>query len=514
MLRFQVFRDGQAPTELDLGSAYLVGSDSVPIRGELAYVDGEIRCRKRPAGPAALTLMWDVRNFGTIMLETVRLPERSQPYVLNVELARNRMMRLLQKREDWGLLDIPEAQGVNQKFNEARELLIEAMENLENPVLASKFADKCLAIAVPASEQTALVHAELLLQRRISTRAFPKNVFGLAAAPERADDAYRRKLVAAGEFVYLPMTWKFMEPQEQTFNAAPMDNWVEYLRQAKLPIVAGPLVHFSEAAIPDWLYIWEHDYETVRGLLYEHIERVVQRYGPNVVLWNVLSGLHVNSHFSFTFDQLMDLTRMAITLIKKLIPNAQTVIEITQPWGEYYAKNQRSIPPLIYAEMAVQSGIPFDIFGVQVCFGAPRDGGWQRDLFQVSAMLDRFAALGKPVIISRMGVPSIQTDKNAAAGLWRKPWNDQLQSKWLEALSNIVLSKPFVEAMTWADVVDSETGSMLGGGLLTADLTAKPSMQTWLAMRRAVLAVRQGAQKTPAAGAAAAANKVVPGTTA
>ncbi len=514
MLRFQVFRDGQAPTELDLGPAYLVGSDSVPIRGELAYVDGEIRCRKRPAGPAALTLMWDVRNFGTIMLETVRLPERSQPYVLNVELARNRMMRLLQKREDWGLLDIPEAQGVNQKFNEARELLIEAMENLENPALASKFADKCLAIAVPASEQTALVHAELLLQRRISTRAFPKNVFGLAAAPERSDDAYRRKLVAAGEFVYLPMTWKFMEPQEQTFNAAPMDNWVEYLRQAKLPIAAGPLVHFSEAAIPDWLYIWEHDYETVRGLLYEHIERVVQRYGPHVVLWNVLSGLHVNSHFSFTFDQLMDLTRMAITLVKKLIPNAQTMIEITQPWGEYYAKNQRSIPPMIYAEMAVQSGIPFDIFGVQVCFGAPRDGGWQRDLFQISAMLDRFAALGKPVVVSRMGAPSIQTDKNAAAGLWRKPWNDHLQSKWLEALSNIVLSKPFVEAMTWADVVDSEAGSMLGGGLLTADLTAKPSMQTWLAMRRAVLAVRQGAQKAPAAGATAAANKVVPGTTA
>ena len=128
-------------------------------------------------------------------------------------------------------------------------------------------------------------------------------------------------------------------------------------------------------------------------------------------------------------------------------------------------------------------------------------------------MLDRFAALGKPVVISRMGVPSIQTDKNAAAGLWRKPWNDQLQSKWLEALSNIVLSKPFVEAMTWAEVVDSETGSMPGGGLLTADLSAKPSMQTWLAMRRAVLAVRQGAQKTPAAGAAAA-NKVVPGTTA
>lgn len=162
---------------------------------------------------------------------------------------------------------------------------------------------------------------------------------------------------------------------------------------------------------------------------------------------------------------------------------------------------------MIYAEMAVQSGIPFDIFGVQLCFGAPRDGGWQRDLFQVSAMLDRFAALGKPLVISRMGVPSVQTEKNTGAGLWRKPWNDQLQSKWLEALANIVLSKPFVEAMTWGDIVDSDGGAAPGGGLLAADLTPKPSMQTWLAMRRAVLAVRQGAQKTPAATAAAPVSK-------
>ncbi len=503
MLRFHVFRDGVVPSEVDLSSAYLVGSDSMPIRGELTYVDGEVRCRKRSAGPAALTLMWEVRGFGTIMLDSVRLPERNQPYVLNVELARNRMMRLLQKREDWGLFDIPEAQLVNQKFNEARDLLIEAMENLEHPAIAARFADRCLAIAVPMSEQTAAVHAELLLHRRISTRAFQKNVFGATASPERSDEGYRRKLSAAGEFIYLPMTWKFMEPQQQSFNAAPMDNWVEYLRRNKLPIVAGPLVHFSELAIPDWLYIWEHDYETVRGLLYEHIDRVVQRYGPCVAVWNVVSGLHVNSHFSFTFDQIMDLTRMAVGLVKKIIPNARTMLEITQPWGEYYATNQRSIPPMIYAEMAVQSGIPFDIFGVQLCFGSPRAGCWQRDLFQISSMLDRFAVLGKPVVVSAMSVPSVQTEKNIVAGVWRKAWNDQLQSKWTEALVNILLSKPFVEAVTWGDIIDADGAANLGCGLLNADLSPKAAMQTWVAMRRAVMSVRQGTQKMPAEAPAA-----------
>ncbi len=492
MLRFLVFRDGHVPAELDLGAAYLLGSDGVPIRGESSFVEGEIRCRKRAAGPSALALLWEVRGFGSILLDTVRLPERPTPYILNVELARSRMMKLLQKREDWGLFDLPEAQAINDKFNEARDLLIEAMENLDDPPAAAKLADRCLALALPVSEQASVVHAELLLHRRIATRSFPPNLFGCHVDLPQISEGYRRKALAAGDFVCLPLPWRVIEPQQQSFDFASIDNWADLLRRAKTPVVAGPLVRFVEAVIPDWLYVWEHDYETVRGLLYEHIERVVSRYGGQVVLWNVLSGLHVNSLFSFTFDQLMDLTRMAVTLVKKVLPGSRTMIEITQPWGEYYAGNQRSIPPLIYAEMAVQSGITFDVFGLQLCFGAPRDGCWQRDLFQISSLLDRFAPLGKPVMITRLVVPSAVGDGNKASGAWHKSWNDNVQARWLEAIANIVLSKPFMEAICWSDLVDEDNSAIPSGGLLTADLNPKPSFQTWTAMRRAVLAVRQG----------------------
>ena len=116
MLRFQVFRDGEQPADFDLSAVYLVGADSVPARGEFAYSEGEIRCRKRAAGPSALVVMWEVKGFGQVMLETVRLPERANPYILNLELARSRMMRLVQKREDWGLFDVSDAHQVNEKF--------------------------------------------------------------------------------------------------------------------------------------------------------------------------------------------------------------------------------------------------------------------------------------------------------------------------------------------------------------------------------------------------------------
>src|ERR1043165_7108690 len=78
MLRFRVYHDGAPPAEMDLSTAYLVGSDSVPIRGDFSYEKGEIFCRKRAVGPAALALMWQTKNFGTVMLETTRLPERDE----------------------------------------------------------------------------------------------------------------------------------------------------------------------------------------------------------------------------------------------------------------------------------------------------------------------------------------------------------------------------------------------------------------------------------------------------
>lgn len=507
MLRFRVFRDGLVPPDFDISTAYLVGSDNVPIRGEFAYVDGEIQCRKRAAGPAALTLLWETRNFGKIMLETTRLPEREEPYLLNLELARSRMMRMLQKREEWGLFDVAEGQPINEKSNDCRDLLLQAIVNLEDMAQASNYADQCLNLALPLSEQAAMTHADLLLQRRLATRSFPRGAFGSCIDPALASESYRRLLLANSDFAYYPLRWKDLEPQEQSFAWPAADEWMDFLRRARIPVVAGPLVQFNEQSIPDWLYMWEHDYENVRDLLYEHIERIVSRYSQQVVLWNVLSGLHVNAQFSFTFDQLMDLTRMAVGQVKKINPQSRTMIELTQPWGEYYAINQRSIPPLLYAEMIVQSGIVFDMFGVQIRFGMPRDGCWQRDLFQISSMLDRFAPLGKPLMISGLQVPSaVDSGTNGqAAGIWRKPWSDTLQSKWVEAVTNIALSKPFVEAVCWQELADHPHMQMRNGGLVSADLTPKLSYKTWVAIRRNLVNYRAtppGTASVPAASTA------------
>src|SRR5699024_9460231 len=104
--------------------------------------------------------------------------------------------------------------------------------------------------------------------------------------------------------------WRDLVPSEDQYNWQVLDSWVQWAGQNRLPVIAGPVFSFDSLNVPDWLYIWEHDYDTVRELVYEHVHRLVSRYKNRIIGWKAVSGLHINNHFSFNFDQIMDLSRM------------------------------------------------------------------------------------------------------------------------------------------------------------------------------------------------------------
>jgi hypothetical protein len=194
---------------------------------------------------------------------------------------------------------------------------------------------------------------------------------------------------------------------------------------------------------------------------------------------------------------------MCCLLAKKLAPHSQVLIELVMPWGEYYARNQRTIPPMLYADMAVQSGVKFDAFGVQFLMGVPVDGHYVRDLLQVSSLLDEFVGFGKSVHVTSCEVPSdVIPDAWDAwggkaqvteGGQWHGPWSPRLQAEWLQAFYRVGISKPFVESICWRDLADYEGHFIPHGGLCRNDLSPKLSYRE-LRNFRASLA---GAANTP-----------------
>ncbi|MEM6562688.1 MAG: hypothetical protein AAF656_13885, partial [Planctomycetota bacterium] len=182
----------------------------------------------------------------------------------------------------------------------------------------------------------------------------------------------------------------------------------------------------------------------------------------------------------------VELTRLLVGQVKTLLPSARTLVTVTEPFGNYLAGGEGT-PPLLYAEMVSQSGVACDAYGIHVDVGGP--GGEVRDLFQLSQMLDRYAALGKPIYLTAVGVPG----KKVEQGHWRHGFDADVQAEWLEQFYHIALSKPFVDSVTWRDLGD-DGADIPAGGLLDDMLTPKPAFKRMQNIRQMLRSHREGDQ--------------------
>lgn len=552
MFSFVVFHGDTPGPAFGLRNAYMVGPDGIGIGTEVTQGDdGVIWCDPAERASAGLSLQVPLRDIeqlkaseegqvplpklGDLSLRTCLLPARERPYLLSLELARHRIMFFLNKLEDWALFDLPADDLIMQQFEQARltftrALVAEGSGGGVGPsgghtAEADRLAWRALVLAIDAGEQLAVrdaardmpprldgsgyaeaveayVHASgdrppanvpIIVQNSLGVTLPGRPVIGCSVSPARSSEALQRFVASSCDFLHLPMRWIDMEPQEGAYSFANTDRWIEWaVRKAKLPVFAGPVIDFRTEDAPDWIYIWENDYETLRELVYEHVKSIVTRYRRTVSRWTVASGLHVNSNFRMSYEQILDLTRLCVLLVKKLQPSAKVQIEIDEIWGEHYAVSRQSIPPVLYADTVCQAGIPVDAFAVRLTMGMPRRGCAARDLMEISSILDRYAALERPIMVTACGVPSAtrtvpESKDFAEPGYWRAPWSEQMQSAWLANVASVVLAKPFVHGMCWAELADAP-GAEAGLGLVKDTAAAKPAMERFAGIRRSLAA--------------------------
>lgn len=493
-VKFEIYRDGARLMQFTPVAPMAMGPESMPLPAEIIFRDGLLVVSRAEEHPLGLALLWDIPGLGTYHLETTRLQHREQPYNLNVELARSRLMKIVQKQEDWNLFDFPKAEKFVNRFRESQSLLADALGMLPESTEAARLADQSLSIAIDLSEQLANFHSELLINRRRQGNAFVKHIVGCRVDSVIQNQKYKDTLANSFDYAVLPMRWKQFQPAEHAFDAGPVDEWVDLLTRKRLPIIAGPLIDLTEEEVPDWMYIWEHDFDTMRELVYEYVQKIVTRYRKNISVWNVCAGLHTNSVFTLSFEQIIELTRLLVTQVKTLLPSARTLVTVKFPFGEHHARSRSSVPPMLYAEMVAQSGISFEAFGLEYEMGVPSPGQFTRDLFQFSSMLDKFSTLGRPLFLTSLGVPGRASpdthDRSEGkldpvlAGKWKRPWDPDLQAEWLTAAYRIALSKPYVESIAWGNLADINP-SLPAGGLLDDMLKPKAAFTRLQEMRDA-----------------------------
>ncbi len=499
MLVYSVY-DGQQPAaDFPLQQAHLIGANEIGVQGDVTFREGMIQCDKRSPESASLVLLVDAGEHGRLMLPTCLLPDRDSPYLLYLELARHRIKLFLVKLEDWLLFELEESHPIIKLWARARDLFTQALclETIDAPK-AQELARQALIQAIAAGEKLTFMHADILLAKRFGNRGEPTPTLGIRTYQSQFAEPLTEIITRDFDFISVPIRWREVEPEEGEYDWSKYDRWIEWAGKAGFPVMLGPIIDFRALAVPEWLYIWEHDYDTLYDLLHEHIEAIVKRYRSSVAVWNIASSLHINESFTLAYDQLMDLTRMATGLVKSLHPAGRTLVEVTEPFGEYFAGHPRSVPPIVYAEMIAQSGFKLDMVGINLQFGHHQRGQATRDFMQISSILDTLLFLEFPVVVTGVGAPSHRPTRNAkaqvaegdegappasaaveeldAAGFYREPWTPVRQAEWLRKALSIALSKPFVESAVCHELFDHQSAELPGGGLISSMGRPKPAL--------------------------------------
>jgi len=487
-VKFEIYNQGELAGKFKVCGAYLFGIDGIPFRlpGKITFKNGLLECNKRNAEAAGLAFLWPVRGFGQVLLSTTRLKERTRPYNVNVELARGKLMEITTKCEDWWVFEQDEALG--DSLRKAKDLFVESLQHISDSSKASMLADKSLTEAMTFAEKLAFKHAEVLFEARQKSGGFAKHCFGCRVDPDQmTQNRYVEYLSKGFGFITIPLSWAQVEPEKGRYDFSKIDESLRALSKKRLAVCAGPLLRFSKEDIPQWLLKGRTSFERIREAAYEYVSAVVSRYSNRVHAWRVVSGLNAINHFKFSFGQILEMTRAASLAARGANIKSLKMIELLHPWGEYYASNSDTIAPLVYVDMVMQSGISFDAFGLELVFGKNKPGMHVRDMMQVSAMLDRFGGLNRPVHITQVGVPAAAGGESSGGGVWHKRWDESVQAEWIEQVYKIAFSKPFVETVTYSMLSDNDGGDICKAGLLTADLEPKKSFDIIRQLRKTVL---------------------------
>ena len=463
----------------------------IPLRrvDKIAFNNGVLECQKRSQDSAGLSLLWPIEGNGQLLLNTTRLPERDEPYNLNLELARARLMQITLKREDWALFD--QVDELDVMAQEVQDLFIKALQHISTPAKASVFADEALKKGVEFSEKLAAKHAEQFLAARFRNKGLGRHTLGCEIDPALIDnEKYRKWLLEMFGFITIPVNWAKIETEKGEYDFELMDKCVQFLAGRRLALCAGPLLKFTPDHIPQWLLDQKPGYEKIREYAYEFITQIVSRYKKFIHVWRTISGMNGMNCFGFNFEQVIEMTRTACLAAKSADAKSRKVVEIVYPWGEYYAHDKTTVPPLVYVDMVIQSGIGFDAFGLQFHFGKDEPGGHIRDMMQISSRLDCFAAAPKPVHITGISVPDAHGQDERSqhkAGTWRKEWDQDLQATWLEEFYKLSLARSYVNTVTYSCLADHPNFPMNGCGLLTEKLSPKKAFLVVAKFQRSIL---------------------------
>ncbi len=463
------------------------GPDNMPWQTQVQVRDGLLSMTRSTDESGYLVAPWPIDGFGQLMGTSATLMLRPQPYQLVIELARGKVNQVRGQVADWeaGGLVVPQA--LTDLIRQASHTFGRAVCS-SDPAETTALAQQALALGYQAAQQ--LVDAYVGQVFHIRHQRQDRLVLGCRIDSAALDQGLGEQLARSFNRVVLPLSWHLIEAEETRFRWDEVDQLLAWAEDHELDVAAGPLVDFSSAQLPAWLWLWEHDVPSMAAFMCRFVEAAVRRYRTRIRRWQLSAASNWASVLSLSEDELMVLTARLGEAARQVDPSLELTIGISQPWGEYMARADRAYSPFIFADHLVRSGVNLSGLNLELVMGVQGRGSYCRDLLDTSRLLDLYALLGVPLHVT-LGYPaSGQSDPDAdpelpvGAGAWQAGYTPAVQAAWAKSFGELALCKPFVQSVQWCHFSDRQPHWFPTSGLVDRQGSPRPALQALEALRQ------------------------------
>jgi hypothetical protein len=468
------------------------GPDNMPWPTELHFRPNQLALLRAVDESGYLVAPWPAGGFGQLMGTSATLMERPAPYNLLVELARGKVNQVRNQAADWEAGGLPVPAPLHRQIRDVSLAFGHAVCGA-GPDEVQQLAQAALDRAYQAAE--GLVHAYAAhyyhLRHQRQERLDSALACPLSAAVLRPGLA--GPFTAAFNRASLPLSWHAVEAEEATYRWDQADALLAWAEQQQLDVTAGPLLDFSSAQLPAWLWLWERDLPSMATFMCRFVEAAVRRYRSRIRRWQLTAASNWAKVLSLSEDDLLTLTFRLCEAARNVDPALELVLGVSQPWGEYMALADRSYSPFIFADNLIRSGLNLAALDVEVVMGVTLRGSYCRDLLELSRLLDFYALLGVPLRVT-LAYPAADgadadadPELRAGAGRWKGGYTPEAQADWASTVPALALCKPFVQAVQWAHYSDAEPHQFPHCGLLDHQNQPRPALARLRELREAHL---------------------------
>jgi hypothetical protein len=494
VFKFQLTSPDAASRLSDLRKAYVTGLDRTPSRLSIEFRQGIMTCHRESSESGRLFVPWPVEGHGTPIVGTATLAEKQEPYNLAVELARGKLNDVRNQPADWRQMGLRPPPELDDVLRRATSAFVRAATSSDDPSISHAAAQASLAAILDAANLLTEAYTSQVLQTRLTGSAKLPTQLALGLEGDPRTSPLASEWTQAFNAARVGSPWKSLAPSEGQYRWDELDAQLAWCKKQSMAVHAGPLLEFRAGALPDWIWLWEGDFETILGLVVDLVRQVVQRYKGKIPVWHLVHRPASADFLGLSEEEQIRIAARAIQVARQADPSAQYTVGVERPWAEWMGSSPFQLGPLHLADYLVRADLGLAGVVLEVAPGYSAPGSYLRDLFDFSKLLDLYALLNLPLHIwmtfpSGSGPdPKADPSVKVETGQWPSPPDEDTQASWAARWLSLAAAKPYVRSLTWTQATDAVPHLYPHGGLFRPDLSPKPLFPWLKSFRRELLA--------------------------